>query len=434
LRVDSQGVNAVSGIFGSAEPDSSGNAGTVIIRVSDLLEVLNGGVISSSTLAAGDAGDVKIEAGELLIDRRGSNNFTGIASQADSESSGNAGSVTVLVTDLLEVLNGGIISSNTFGPGNAGSVKVHAGELLINGQDSPWLTGIASASEESAQGFAGDVDIEAGKVTAQNEGEITIQTHQTVSEEKLSQAPTSHLFIDCPLVILDKGRITAHSTGNVPAAEIGINTDEILISGDSRIVTAASEADGGSIMLRADIIDLRNSLIFSSVMGSTGNGGDITINGNSPAKALILDGGFIQANAPAGARGGDIFIDTEAVIPGGGFLEVGGLTRQSFVPGSGRNIIQAAAPGGEQGTIQITSPELDISGSLVSLNAALTEPIRLAADPCLYSGSDEASSLVFAGAGGVPAGPDQHMGLFLEGERLDNTLRPDAELEKFPAN
>ncbi|MFH0730566.1 MAG: hypothetical protein V2B19_30005 [Pseudomonadota bacterium] len=100
------------------------------------------------------------------------------------------------------------------------------------------------------------------------------------------------------------------------------------------------------------VIDLRDSLITSSVTGIAGNEGDITLKGTAgtPAKALILEGGFIQANAPAGARGGDIFIDALAVVPEGGALEVGGLERRHFEPGGGKNIIQAAAPGGEQGT------------------------------------------------------------------------------------
>jgi hypothetical protein len=427
LRVDGKGGLATIANITALSSSDAGNAGTVTVTVPGLMEVLNGGIISTGTYGSGNAGDVEIEAGYLRVEGQGAKDFTMVTSSAEENSTGTAGTVTIRVTDFLEVLNGGQISSSTFADGNAGSVKIQAGELLIDGQDAPGVTFIASGAGKSAQGFAGDVEIEAGKMTAQNGGGVTVQTDQTVSEEKRSQTINSHLFIDSPLVILlNTGIITAHSTGNVGAAAIDINADEILISSNSRVTTSAQEADGGSITLRGDIIDLRDSFITSSVTGETGNGGDITIKGNSPAKALIVEGGFIQANAPAGARGGDIYIDTEAVIPAGGALEVGGLIRQNFEAGSGRNIIQAAAPGGEQGTIQITSPELDISGSLVSLSAALTEPIRLAADPCLYSGSAEASSLVFAGGGGVSTGPDQHAAIYYDEDRLNKVLTLDA--------
>ncbi|MFH0726597.1 MAG: filamentous hemagglutinin N-terminal domain-containing protein [Pseudomonadota bacterium] len=434
LRVDGQGSSVFTGIASAANSESSGKAGTVTISVEGLMEVLNGGQISSSTWGPGNAGEVMVEAGNLLIDGQGAYNVTGIGSTAEAGSSGKAGKVNIEVTELMSVLNGGIISSSTWGSGDAGSVQIHAGEIRIDGRGYNGPSYIASASKGSAQGFPGDVDIETGKLMVQNGGTITIQTQQIVSEEKLAQAGKALLFIDSPVVVLDRGAIiTAQSTGNVPAAAIGIEADTLIVMGNSSISTSSAEADGGPITLQGDIIDFRDSLITSSVTGLTGDGGDITIKGNGPAKALILEGGFIQANAPAGRSGGDIYIDTEAVIPEGGALEVGGLTRQSFEPGSGRNIIQAAAPGGEQGTIEITSPELDISGSLVNLEARLTETIRLAADPCSSTGSTEGSSLVFVGAGGVTAGPDQHVGLFLEGERLDRTLRPDADLENFPA-
>jgi filamentous hemagglutinin family protein len=432
LRIDRQGSSQGTGIASQAAPRSIGDAGTVTIRVAGLLEVLNGGQISSGTFATGDAGGVQIEAKNLRIDGQGSSRVTGIGSKANSGSAGRAGKVTIRVTDLLAVLNGGGISSSTFSAGEAGGVTINAGELLIDGQGSAQLTFIASASQESAQGFAGNLDIEAGKLTARNEGLISIESHQSVSEEALLQVPKALLFIKSPVVLLDQGaRITAESWGNVPAATIGIQTDEIRVSGNSSITTSATGANGGPITIQGNVIDLWDSLITSSVEGLSGDGGDITIKGAGAAKALILEGGFIQANAPAGARGGDIFIDAKAVIPEGGVLEVGGLERQRFLPGSGENIIQAAAPGGEQGTIRITSPELDISGSLINLDTRLTETIRLGADPCPFAGNIEMSSLAFAGPGGVPAGPDQHAALSFNEGRL-NTILMFREDKKAP--
>jgi hypothetical protein len=76
------------------------------------------------------------------------------------------------------------------------------------------------------------------------------------------------------------------------------------------------------------------------------------------------------------------------VIPASGALEVGGPARQTFRPGSAKNIIQAA-------------------------------------DPCLITGSDEGSSLVFAGPGGVPACPNQHVTLFFDGDRFDRVWMPE---------
>jgi filamentous hemagglutinin family protein len=427
LRIDGQGSSNFTGIRSDAQLHASGKAGTVKIKVPGLLELVSGGQISSSSFGSGDAGEVTIEAGNLRIDGQGLTLYTGIGTTSESSSSGNAGTVTIGVAGLLEVLNGGTISSSTFSSGNAGNVNIFAGDLLIDDQGAPIATYIASASIDSAEGFAGNLDIVAEKLTVRNEGDISISTDQMVSAETLSLAGKAHLLISSPVVILEDGAwISARSLGNVPAAAIGIETDNFIASGNSRITTASTGADGGPIVLQGTVIDLRNSLITSSVTGFAGNGGDITLKGaaGTPAKALILEGGFIQANAPAGARGGDIFIDARAVVPEGGALEVGGLERQRFEPGGGKNVIQAAAPGGEQGTIEITSPELDISGSLVNLDARLSETLRLAADPCLGTTSIEASSLTFTGSGGVPVGPDQHAALFFDGDRLDRIWVP----------
>ena len=127
--------------------------------------------------------------------------------------------------------------------------------------------------------------------------------------------------------------------------------------------------------------------------GLSGDGGNITITGRSldsvsgdpvdtsenqidfpddgsaiddnPADVIALDGGFIQANTAAeNARGGDIRINTRSVIAQRDKLFVGGEERIEFEPGKGINVIQAAAPGGEQGDINFIVPELDISGAL----------------------------------------------------------------------
>lgn len=58
-----------------------------------------------------------------------------ISSSAESGSSGNAGTVTIRVVDLLEVLNRGQILSSTFGTGDAGGVEMEAGACASTGRD-----------------------------------------------------------------------------------------------------------------------------------------------------------------------------------------------------------------------------------------------------------------------------------------------------------
>ena len=422
LAIDGRGLEYLTAISSNAYPSSGGDAGMVWIKVSDLLELLDGGQISTSTFSQGQGGNVLIEAGSLRIDGQGPEFVSGVLSTAESGAAGNAGTVEIAVSDLLEVLGGGRISSSTKGEGDGGDVSLTAGEVVVAGSGEFGPSRVESLSSESAQGLAGNVTIQADSVQIRN-GEISIASLQTVPEERRSATGQAAIHLNSTMLTLDQdARITAQSTGNAPAAAITIDSYQIELSGGSRITTSAVAANGGPIVIGADVVVLSDSLVTSSV-DAAGDGGDITITGHSPARAVVLDGGFVQANAPAGARGGDIFIDAEALIAEPGSLEVGGRQRQVFMSGSGRNIIQAAAPGGEQGDIEITSPDLDISGSLVNLEARLAEPLRLADDPCQAAGETGGSALVRLGPGGVAAAPEQHGAVCFDGQRLDRLLR-----------
>ncbi|MGE0085572.1 MAG: filamentous hemagglutinin N-terminal domain-containing protein [Desulfococcaceae bacterium] len=429
----------LNGAVISSISGAQGHGGTVNITVDNVMEILSGAFISSNTGAQGNAGEVIIHAGDLKIDGQGFQDYaTGIAGSAARFSSGNAGTVDITVDNLLEVLDGGIISGNTRAVGNAGEVKIVAGELMIDSKDSGKFTGIAGFADEYAGGYAGEISITADAVTVLNGGQISIAANQTLPEENLSDIPQTSIRIDTGQLYLDRNaRITAESTGNVPAAAIHIQTGDLFIENSSRITTSAREADGGPISIQGETLILRDGLITTSVEGEAGNGGNITVSGmiSGPADVLVFDGGFIQANTAAeNARGGDIFIDAKAVIANNDSLEVGGTERQTFEPGSGRNIIQAAAPGGEQGTINITAPNLNISGSLINISSGFAAPVTPSEDPCRAAAGQNPSSLVLKGRGGLPPDPDHLSVPFFGKERLDRLREPDRKQEEWPEN
>jgi filamentous hemagglutinin family protein len=427
LMIDGQGAESSStGIFsqttGSLSGSISGIGGDVQVMVAQRLELRNGGQISTSSGIRGrDAGTVTVRATEIAIDGQDS----GILSETvdlSSGVSGIAGDVTVTATQRLELRNAGQISTSSgFGGGNAGSVTVEAGELVINGQNA----GVFSEASAGSLGQVGSVRITAQDLRMTEQGEISIAANQTLPENRLGSGPGGLIHINAGEIHLNRGaRITAESTGNIPASAIEIHAGNLLMEGESRITTESNEADGGPISINGDNIIMRDSLITTSVRGLTGDGGNINVN----ADALVLQGGFIQANTAAPvSRGGDIFIDTEVLIASRGLLEVGGTERLEFQPGSERNVIQAAAPGGEQGTITITSPELDISGTLVMLSTPFADAPRLISDPCTVVAGQAAISLIQHGKGGIAAGPEEPAAVSFGGERLDRLLDTEAE-------
>jgi hypothetical protein len=190
--------------------------------------------------------------------------------------------------------------------------------------------------------------------------------------------------------------ITAASTGNIDASNIDVRFGQMLNIDPSTITTSANTGNGGAINIAGSgTVVLDRSQITTSVTGGSGNGGDISIQAN----ALLMNSGFIQANtAAASATGGNVNIDVNALIPSGNTLFLGGATAYSFQPDVfGFNVIQAAAPTGLSGNVQVTSPNLDISGKVTPLKDRAMGSANVARSPCQSTGG---SSLAQSGRGG----------------------------------
>ena len=107
-----------------------GNGGTIAMDIDNHLQLLNGGVIDVSAFSAGAGGSALIRAGSLLIDGQGGGFFTGIASQAASGSTGNGGVLGINVEKQLQILNEGTITASSLGAGDAGTIFINAPEAI----------------------------------------------------------------------------------------------------------------------------------------------------------------------------------------------------------------------------------------------------------------------------------------------------------------
>ena len=137
LYLDGSSATGFTGISSTARPGSSGAAGNVTVDAGTL-SILGNGAIVSATSGDGDAGSVFVRvAGLLSIDGASSTAFSGIGSDSEPASIGNAGVATVSA-GTLSIVNTGQISSNTFGTGSGGSVTVTVGgRLSISGTPGP---------------------------------------------------------------------------------------------------------------------------------------------------------------------------------------------------------------------------------------------------------------------------------------------------------
>jgi large exoprotein involved in heme utilization and adhesion len=318
---------------------------------------------------------------------------TGISSRAQYPSSGDAGAIVIEVHGKLRLLGGGVITSRTNDVGRGGEVTIRAGSIDVDGLESQ----VGAVATRNSTGQPGSVTVIAnGGMTLTNGGALTIEN--SGNNANPTTVAASKLEVQAAVLTLDGGAIKANSTGNVAAGTIQINASERLNLSQSSITTSANTGNGGSINVSGGkLVTLNNSQITTSVLGATGNGGDIELK----ADALILNSGFIQANtAASNASGGLVNIDVKTLIASGSTLFVGGQSAYDYTPGVfSFNVIQAAAPTGVSGAIDITSPVLDLSGSLGRLNAQVMDDIVLGRNPCQVSAG---SSLSQAGRGGLP--------------------------------
>jgi hypothetical protein len=194
------------------------------------------------------------------------------------------------------------------------------------------------------------------------------------------------------------GQITAASTGNIAASAIDIDYQQTLHMDPSAITTTSNQGNGGPITITGEgILWLQNSSITTSVLGTTnGNGGDIRIT----VPYIVLDSGVIQANTTAPkASGGNVVISAQALIPSFEYDVLGGNIVNLTSATLGENVVQAAAPDGVSGTLDVTKPTLNLGSVLLGLTGTPSTPIALSRGLCTYR---QGSSLSVAGRGGLP--------------------------------
>jgi filamentous hemagglutinin family protein len=291
-------------------------AGKVTVDASRL-EVRNGGEISSVARSGGGAGSVEIRADEVLVSGDGSLFSTGITSETGS-GTGKGGAVGV-TAGRLEVRNGGEISSATRSGGGAGSVEIHANEVLVSGDGSPVSTAIGSAAL-AGTGKGGTVLVTAGRLEVRSGGEIYSDT-----------------------------------LSNGDAGRVEIRADEVLVSGDGSpggtgIASGAraGRGKGGVVLVTAGRLEVRNGGVIASATFSSGDAGRVEIHAD---EVLVSGDGSLDSTG--------IFGDAVAGLGKGGAVLV---TAGRLEVRSGGEIGSNTHSSGDAGSVEIRADEVLVSG------------------------------------------------------------------------
>lgn len=288
------------------------------------LELLTGGLISTSTNTVVQAGNISISSPSISIQGSASisgllpspdltglstqpsfvpaaptgNQASGIYAQSThATSGGNSGNITIAASDLL--MDGGVISSSSTNTGTAGDITITAARVMMD----------TAASMSSSSWYIGSSAGDAGWIT------LTL-------------------------------------------------SDELRMQGGSNISTEAISSGGGEVTLNAiNIIRMEQSNISSNVAFGVGNGGDIEID----PRFVILNNSNISANAFAGV-GGNINIVADNFV-------------QSI-----DSTVSASSLFGLSGNVSIDSPEVDVAHGLSNLPAQFLDAGKWAHKPCRARG------------------------------------------------
>jgi filamentous hemagglutinin family protein len=354
IEIESRQIILTNGAQISGSTWGHGEGGSIIIKVADTLTASDSmdkkdsstpsGIFSSSNNMGdngGNAGNVDISANQIVLSK-------GAQINSDTDGSGDGGAV-ILKANNLTMTNWAEIISSTFGSGKGGSIIIEADTL--NAQ----LSGILgdSLSTEENAGKGGNIEINARQIMltegagincstfgAGKGGTIDIQVADILTLSKGSGIHAGSLYKET-------------NAGN--AGEISVKANLIKLAEASEILTTANNAAGGNITIETpSVLYLQESAIATEVIRDEHevNAGKITI--QKPVFVVLNDAKIIT-RARRGF-GGDIKIDSMRFLSS---------TDKNYILDASSDVIERS------GTIVITAPEEDISGSLLILPATL---------------------------------------------------------------
>ncbi|AFZ35389.1 filamentous hemagglutinin family outer membrane protein [Stanieria cyanosphaera PCC 7437] len=323
-----------STIFNQVISTAKGNGGGVEIGTTNL-SLTNGGRISASTFGQGDAGEVNVQANDILLDDGG------IFNRVAEGAVGNGGGVEIKTTNL-SLINDGEIDASTSGQGDAGVITINAIDTISISNSS-----IFNGVETGAIGNAGGIDITTVNLNLTNGGEIDAST--------FGQGDAGAVNIQANDILLNNGRILnrveENAIGNGGGVEIG-TTNLSLINGGRIDASTLGKGDAGAITIQANDILLDSSTIFNQVTSTgNGNGGGVEID---TTNLFLINGGAVTATTFGKGDAGIITINADDTI-----LIDGRTPDGKFISTIENNVRQGAE--GDGGSIEIVANKLFIA-------------------------------------------------------------------------
>jgi large exoprotein involved in heme utilization and adhesion len=491
-----------TGIKADLKSGSTGNSGNLTVKADSLI-VQNGASININNSGIGSSGNLVVDADKIILAGNGIGDITGITN--DALSTGILGEMTV-TADNLQIQNSAKIRSITFDAAMGGNLNVNGGTITISGNNRRVFTGITTQAEFFSTGDAGDLTVTAGKIVLQDSAFISTLTTSSgkagnllvnvdnlignagalITTQTSGTGNAGNLTVNAKHIKLNDGsKIDATTFGSGQGGNLTVNANTILLANDTgservsaivsisrgiednagnsgdltinanhlemrdgALITARTDGPGkgGNLMANVNDLLLNNARLSSisqfkgtdisqnSDVGKSGdiriklgnilrlennsgidvstnkaNAGEITIRGG---KILhVSDSNITTSVADGEGSGGNIFISTPIVVLDSSDIiaraakgKGGNISISGFLFQSPSSIVDASSGLGIDGNIDL-KPDTNISGSLAALPDTFLHASQQMSERCTARSGNDLSSFVIKGRGGAPLSP-----------------------------
>ena len=387
LKVETGRLTVRDGAQLSVSTLSPGNGGEIIINASESVEILDGvfredgsrvtsGFFSSvgrandreiNKNATGEGGDIIVNTGRLVV--------RNAQLTATTFAQGEGGSLIIDVEEL-SIQDGGQVGVGSIGEGvsgNGGELKVTASQLIeifgtgldftLLGETERRPVNSRLFAQSEGTGDAGNIEVDLNST-----GEMTVRDRATISVNAEGTGTAGDIIIEeVNHITLDQGEITATSfSGNGGNIDLTIS-DRLSLSNNSTISTTAGERQ------------------------NAGDGGNININ---TSFLVAQDNSDITANAFEG-DGGNITLSAEGIF---------GITPRE--ENTSLSDITASSQLGQEGVINIETPETDPASTLTNLPE---EEVNVEFARACARSPEQSLAFYNLGRGGLPPTPDRFL-------------------------
>jgi filamentous hemagglutinin family protein len=354
----------------------SGNAGSIKIQTSNLIIDQGSGIISD-TRSTGKSGNIDLDVVDTFT-LRGSGLLTGSGTFSD----GDVGEINIMTKQLVVEQNG-IISTSTLGNGDAGKLNIAASEAIKVG-DTPLISIISTGIYTNTvfgNGAGGDLKIDTSQLVLQNGGIISAASGGVqVTTDGFQLVPLGGKGGNIELNVAEFIKVGGNSAGgnrtsNIlsdtrsysPAGNLTINTGDLYIDADGLIsASSVGNGTGGNILINA-----RNTI---KIDGSGVNNLQTLVTDGLTGKVDLANGkgGIVAFTVNQGAAGNitintsELNLDRGAIISTAtyGDDDAGNLwiNAAKSVDVHSSAIISPTFAAGDGGKLDLNTKNLTISG------------------------------------------------------------------------